>query len=48
MTFPGNERRRAIKGFVNAVRAWFRDDERGVAFANLSPLAALAHVDARS
>ena len=33
--------------FFENIRAWFRDDERGVAFANLSPLAALAHVDAR-
>lgn len=39
---------RAMKGFINTVRAWFRDDERGAAsFANLSPLAALAYVDAR-
>ena len=38
-----------MKGFIDAVRAWFGDDKRGAAsFAKLSPLGALAHVDARS
>lgn len=38
-----------MKGFLNSVRAWFRDEERGIASLNdLSPLAVLPHVDARS
>ena len=38
-----------MKGFINTVRAWFRDEEHGIAsLKDLSPLAVLPHVDARS
>ena len=38
-----------MKGVINNVRAWFRDEERGIAsLTDLSPLAVLPHVDARS
>ena len=38
-----------MKGFINSIRAWFRDEERGIAsLSDLSPLAVLPHVDARS
>lgn len=38
-----------MKGFINSVRAWFRDEERGIAsLTELSPLAVLPHADARS
>ena len=48
-TFPGNERRWAMKGFINSIRAWFRDEESGIAsLTELSPLAVLPHADARS
>ena len=48
-TFPGNERRWAMKGFINSIRAWFRDEERGIAsLTELSPLAVLPHADAHS
>ncbi len=38
-----------MKGFIENIRAWFRDEERGIAsLSDLSPLAVLPHVDARS
>ena len=37
-----------MKGFINSIRAWFRDEERGIAsLTELSPLAVLPHADAR-
>lgn len=35
--------------FFENIRAWFRDEEHGIAkFSDVSPLAVLPHVDARS
>ena len=37
-----------MKGFINSIRAWFRDEERGIAsLTELSPLAVLPHAGAR-
>lgn len=37
-----------MKGFINSIRAWFRDKERGIAsLTELSPLAVLPHAGAR-
>ena len=38
-----------MKGFIDSIRAWFRDEERGIAsLTDLSPLAVLPYDDARS
>lgn len=38
-----------MKGFIENIRAWFHDEERGItSLSDLSPLAVLPHVDARS
>lgn len=38
-----------MKGFIENLRVWFRDEERGIAsLSDLSPLAVLPHVDERA